>query len=420
MSVFIERIKIKNLLSFDEEGIDFELKPLNVLIGANASGKSNFVLAVRILTSLSQYNMREIIEGYGGISEIKSKLSNAGKIEFETKFGGEAENNIVLHNVELNETPLQGNFRFFTISSEELLVRERGSDEAQWLPTNGKGIIFHIQIPEGEEMRYVRNNIPAFMDTDARQLIPVVIDGKPSSLSKSNFADRSRSVVLQGQHESIIHLRDQMTSCFNKGFYPVLGTVFLQSPNEAGVQQDHLDPVGSNLASYIAALDERLIIGDYLLPKLQEVYPDVVKLNTTVKAGRIYITLTEKGYRTVTLQPRISDGILRLIAILSVLYQDDPPPLICLEEPENGFHPDVLRVIAKALREASERTQIIVTTHSPDLLGYMNPEDVVVCERGRKGGTQLSRLSSEVLGEWLKDYDLGELWLKGELGGTRF
>ena len=84
--------------------------------------------------------------------------------------------------------------------------------------------------------------------------------------------------------------------------------------------------------------------------------------------------------------------------------------MICIEEPELALHPDDMPLLADLLRSASERTQLIVTTHSPDLVDQLtiDPENVMVCERGFDNGTQLKRLSRDELEDWLKDYRLGE------------
>ncbi|MBM3326559.1 MAG: chromosome segregation protein SMC, partial [Calditrichaeota bacterium] len=99
----------------------------------------------------------------------------------------------------------------------------------------------------------------------------------------------------------------------------------------------------------------------------------------------------------------------------------EPPPLICIEEPELGLHPDVLPGLADLLVEASSRTQLIVTTHSDILIDALSshPEYIVTCEK-HDGKTELHRPASERdLSKWLKQYSLGNLWLKGEIGGKR-
>jgi predicted ATPase len=95
--------------------------------------------------------------------------------------------------------------------------------------------------------------------------------------------------------------------------------------------------------------------------------------------------------------------------------------LICIDEPEIGLHPDVLPTLASLLKNASERTQIIVTTHSDMLVDALSDqaESVVVAEKGAEG-TTLTRLDTEKLKPWLEQYGLGKLWTRGDIGGTRW
>src|SRR5205085_8350333 len=109
---------------------------------------------------------------------------------------------------------------------------------------------------------------------------------------------------------------------------------------------------------------------------------------------------------------RLSDGTLRYLCLLAILQDPEPPPLICIEEPELGLHPDILPKLADLLRDASERTQLIVTTHSDILVDALTetPEVIKVCEK-HGGQTVIQGLDSENLSEWLQKYRLGELWL---------
>jgi predicted ATPase len=105
-----------------------------------------------------------------------------------------------------------------------------------------------------------------------------------------------------------------------------------------------------------------------------------------------------------------------------VLCHPEPPPLVCLEEPEIGLHPDILPTVAELLIQASERCQLIVTTHSDILVSALTerPESVLVCEHDGDG-SRLTRLQADKLKVWLDKYhSLGELWRMGELGGTRW
>ncbi len=109
------------------------------------------------------------------------------------------------------------------------------------------------------------------------------------------------------------------------------------------------------------------------------------------------------------------------MCLLAILLHPDPPPLVCIEEPEIGLHPDIVVELAELLREASKRMQLIVTTHSKTLVDGLtgSPEDVIVCEK-EQGATKLRRLVADELKVWLENYALGELWRRGQVGGNRW
>jgi predicted ATPase len=115
----------------------------------------------------------------------------------------------------------------------------------------------------------------------------------------------------------------------------------------------------------------------------------------------------------------MSDGTLTFLCLLAVLHDPEPPSLVCIDEPEVGLHPSLIYLLGDLLRDASERTQVIVATHSPRLISAMRAEDVVVVE-SIDGASHFKRFSSdelESLRSWLKDFSLGELWEQGEIGG---
>jgi predicted ATPase len=118
---------------------------------------------------------------------------------------------------------------------------------------------------------------------------------------------------------------------------------------------------------------------------------------------------------------RLSDGTLRYLCLLAILCDPDPPPLICIEETELVLHPHVLPKLADHLLAASKYTQLIVTTHSDVLVDAMSetPESIVVCEK-QQGAPTMTRLAAADLQVWLEKYRLGELWIRGELGGARW
>ena len=138
-----------------------------------------------------------------------------------------------------------------------------------------------------------------------------------------------------------------------------------------------------------------------------------------IEAGSVQLFVQE-GDITIP-STRLSDGTLRYLALLAILCHPAPAPMVCLEEPELGLHPDILPGLADLLREASERCQFIVTTHSDTLVDALTdtPESIVFCEK-ENGQTKLKRLDKDDLTHRLERYRLGELWISGELGGNRW
>jgi predicted ATPase len=158
-----------------------------------------------------------------------------------------------------------------------------------------------------------------------------------------------------------------------------------------------------------------------ILSSLTNFYADAADLRTSVDGAKVQTRLEEHFLRHSIPLGRLSDGTVRWLSLLAILLNPDPPPLICIEEPELGLHPDMIQELGRLLLEASGKTQIIVTTHSQTLLDALaeTPSVVVVCEK-HNGASDMKRLQSDELTGWLERYSLGELWRKGEIGGNRW
>ena len=156
-----------------------------------------------------------------------------------------------------------------------------------------------------------------------------------------------------------------------------------------------------------------------LIEKLQNVFAGITDFDVSVVGGTAQIYLIEGDYRIPA--TRLSDGTLRYLCLLAILCNPEPQPLICLEEPELGLHPDLLSGLVDLIKECSERTQMIVTTHSEFIVdGFSeSPECVMVVDK-EDGITKMTRLNYDSLKVWLEKYSLGQLWNQGQIGGTRW
>jgi predicted ATPase len=196
-------------------------------------------------------------------------------------------------------------------------------------------------------------------------------------------------------------------------------TVF-REPQPADMRRDVLEEDFSNLGLFLGRLKtESPPAKRAILNALSDLYDGITDFEVSTNSGTVQVFLHEGDFAIPA--TRLSDGTLRYLCLLAILCDPDPPRLICIEEPELGLHPDILPTVADLLKAASERTQLIVTTHSDILVDAMTetPECVVVCEK-HEGKTEMTRLSSEELAAWLEQYRLGDLWVKGQLGGKRW
>jgi len=152
---------------------------------------------------------------------------------------------------------------------------------------------------------------------------------------------------------------------------------------------------------------------------LQRAMPEITELlSGLTEQGQTYAQIKEKGLKVRIPSWAMSDGTVRFLAHLLVVLGASPPPLICFEEPENFIHPHSLELLAHVLKKASTRSQILLTTHSPYLLNFLEAEDIIIVEK-HEGATEASRpKEAGAIKEALKTLGLGEMWYAGTLGGT--
>ena len=187
-----------------------------------------------------------------------------------------------------------------------------------------------------------------------------------------------------------------------------------------GAADPRLSSSGSNLAYALHELDnqERLTAVNEFLA---EFAPHYTGIKPRWFNGAWTLQLREAGLDRPTPTERISDGTLKFLCLLAILLDPNPPPLICIDEPEAGLHPDAVALVGRAMQEAERRTQLVIATHSETLVDSFSdrPEAVIVCEKNMANVTTLCQQSRGDLEGWLENYTLGSLWQRGVLGGNR-
>ncbi|HQU44966.1 MAG TPA: AAA family ATPase, partial [Pirellulales bacterium] len=191
----------------------------------------------------------------------------------------------------------------------------------------------------------------------------------------------------------------------------------LRQPQPADLPSDALLPDSRNLGLLLNSLEHTGASAEFnrLLVRF---LPRFLRFFTLVQGGTDQFYLHESGLSAPVPATRLSDGTIRFMAILALLLSPTPPPLLCIEEPELGLHPDALSLLADLLVDASTRTQLIVTTHSDELVSALtdHANSVLVCDYCR--GTVFERVAHEKLEYWLDKYRLGDVWRIGQLGGN--
>lgn len=289
---------------------------------------------------------------------------------------------------------------FTEVSQRFEIVDERLENEA---PDRGHSKpYFYYRFENGHGVLNVRGN--------ERRLQHEEIDPAASILSQRKDPDQYPELTYIGNIFSKMRLYREWH--FGRYTTPRL-------PQKADLPNERLEPDASNLGLALNRLRRDPAAKKRLIESLCVLYDGIDDFDVQIEGGTVQVFLHEGRY--VIPATRLSDGTLRYLCLLAVLCHPDPGAVVCIEEPELGLHPDVLPTLAALLKEASERTQLIVTTHSDVLVDALTdtPEAIMVAERS-ESGTTLERLSAEKLKPWLEKYRLGELWTRGEIGGTRW
>jgi predicted ATPase len=394
----IVEIGLRNLLSFGPDTEPIALKSLNVLIGPNGSGKSNFIEAVSLMRSTSS-DMRTVIRRGGGASEWIWKGDPEGIASID----------IVTRNPHGN-MPLRHVLAFWKENQAFRLVDERIENEKSY-PKYGNPlkIYFYYNYNVGNPVINVKT-YGLDDKTEQRKLKPETVDTDQSILAQRRDPDTYPEIsYLADVYDKIKIYRE---------WYFGRNAVF-RVPQKADMRNDRLEEDFSNLGLFLNRLRGVPKAKNIILEALRDLYEGLDDFDVSIEGGTVQVFFTEGDFTIPA--TRLSDGTLRYLCLLAILCDPAPPPLICIEEPELGLHPDIIPKVAYLLKAASERTQLIVTTHSDILVDAMTdrPDAVLVCEK-HDGQTRIRRLDSKKLEEWLKDYRLGELWTRGELGGTRW
>ncbi|MDX6913869.1 AAA family ATPase [Pectobacterium carotovorum] len=352
----LNRIVIKGYKSIAD--CDVEMRTLNILIGANGAGKSNFISFFRLITNLLAQRLQLFVGKSGGPDAL---------LHFGRK-----------------KSPYLAGEVFFTETSYHFSL----------VPTNDNRMMF-----ESEDILQGR----------ATTITQGHIESQHKTFRSHDGTNKLDAILPLLETVKIYHLNDTSESAKVKQIHRIH-------------DNDYLREDGANLAAFLFQLQKNHVAHYQRIVKtIQMVAPffgDFHLRPTPDNPDNIQLEWVEKDQDIPFKANELSDGTVRFIILATVLLQPETymPSAIIIDEPELGLHPYAISVLAALIRSASKQHQLIVSTQSVELVNEFEAEDLIVVDK-HLGASTFTRLDQESLQDWLEDYSLGELWKKNILGG---
>lgn len=349
----MDYIKIKGYKSIKD--IDFELKPINILIGSNGSGKSNFISFFEFLNALQDRQLKEYVALRGGTEKILHKGSeNTQIIQFETSFG---------NGINGYKATLKLGDENFIFSDEYLVFRGNSGKDISNFGTEAS-----VKTTDNYRAKYVIEHL--------------------NSYRKYHFHDTSKNSSFS-----------KMSNVINDQYF---------------LYED-----GSNLSAFLYnVLENHKIVYNRIIRTIQSIAPYFSDFFLQPnKEGFIRLQWKSKYSSTIYGASDLSDGTVRFIALTVLFMQPNLPSSIIIDEPELGLHPFAISKLAGMIKGLSAKNvQVIVATQSADLVNHFTPSDIITVDQ-YNGESQFTRLDENNLQEWLDTYSIGDLWQRNILTG---
>jgi predicted ATPase len=381
----VESLKVENYRALRRVELG-NLTPMTVLLGPNGSGKSTVFDVFNFLSECFQFGLRHAWDRRGRGKELKTRGSD-GPIVFDLKYREHRDSPVITYHLAIDEGAKGPEV------VEEWLQWRRGrrGQPFRFLEfRRGVGRAISGELPDAEDQR-----------KDATLRSPDLI--------------AVNTLGQLAEHPRVAALREFITDWY----VSYLSIDSTRSQPEAG-PQERLSKGGENLPNVVQYLKEqhpeRL---EQIFSVLRQRIPRLERVDAEpMPDGRLLLQIKDAPFEQPVMSRFASDGTLKMLAYLTVLYDPEPPRFIGIEEPENFLHPRLLPELAEECRAASERSQLLITTHSPFLLNAMHAEEVRILYRDEQGFTQAVRaVDIQGIPEFIqKGASLGHLWMEGHFG----
>ncbi len=407
--LMISKITLENFFSF-RHPTTIELNPdINILVGINGSGKSNFLKAIHLLA--------ESIVG-NGLEKI-----------FLKDWGG-------FHSV-INFNPEEKDYIKLSFEFDKNVIKNVRQKGGFSFPNNP---IYEISIfPAGTTSYYLKEKLYSkrikpddndfiYMEMDnAQGIISTREGGKiqkyPQENSHINFKSTEpvlRQISEPDRFSPLFTLKRALEELSVYYYFDTSINSSIRQPAGYGTETKLL-PDGQNLMTILNNTKNNHPFNyDQIETAIKKINPYFKDINFAFLGSKLYLVLREKYLsRSVSIE-HISDGTLHYLLLLSILFNSERGYLVCIDEPETNLHPDMINTISQAVKQASNRTQLIMTTHSPLLLNSFDLDDILIFEKNNDNETKVMVKYPDEFEEWTEDYLTGQAWLQGFIGGKRW
>lgn len=356
----LKEIKVEGYKSIKQQTVP--IGDMNVLIGQNGAGKSNFISLFKFIRDIIEARLQFVVQKAGGAEQLLFYGSKqTDRIHIRLDFAN-------LYEIYLVPT---ANDSLFVEREQCVNSRDERDDQ---------------------DMPYWRTSTIAQVESSLHNVY------------RNQSQDEVYDFLINWR---VYHFHDTSDSAGMKKYSSLADTRFLFED-------------ASNLATFLYLLQERYPgFFDRIVKTIQLVIPffkNFVLRPNELNPETIRLEWQDKFSDKIFTASSLSDGSLRFICMATLLLQPKLPPLIVLDEPELGLHPTAISVLAGLLKKASVRSQVLISTQSVNLVNEFEPENVIVVDR-EEGASVFRTLDSEKLSEWLNNYSLGDIWEKNIIGG---
>jgi predicted ATPase len=399
----IKEVKITNFYSFNQAVINLNMDT-NILIGINGSGKSNFIKAIKFLR-----------EGVAGIGLKKHILDNLGGFDNSFFKGSKKIDDTQAISIQyrFDADKISQNGSGFNFSEDILytisIVKSSSLSNyyIQEKITNEKGFIyldFSSGVGDLNEKVSEKNN---------KTRLVRYTDFDPQELALKEISDTDRYFALTT-------IKKAIKDIFVYDYFDTTPKSPIRKPM-LPTSEKRLLADGTNLPQILNTIKiNHKSQYKKIVEMLNEVNPNFSGFDFNLIGGNIELMLEESGLDSSIHVSNISDGTLRYLCLLSIFYNPERGRFICIDEPEVGLHPDMILNVANAIKEAAEKTTLVISTHSDNLLNYFDIESLKVFEKDENNASSVLSYTKEQFLDWYDEFSLGHMWKQGDLGGVRY